>query len=91
MANLELVKSAPKADPIRVMTDALTESARRTEASNKALVEAVKGIVMKASDVNVAAPQVKLQMPESKKPLKWTFTMVRNAEGLLESITAVAG
>ena len=90
MANLELVKSAPKVDPLKVMTGALEESARRTEASNKALIEAVKSMVIKAPDVSVAAPQVKVQMPENKKPTKWTFTMNRNADGLLESITATS-
>ena len=90
MAGLELVKVAPKADPVKIMTGAIDAAARRTEESNKALIEAVKKIVIQAPTVAVAAPQVRVQMPENKKPMKWTFTMVRGADGLLESITAEA-
>jgi TPP-dependent pyruvate/acetoin dehydrogenase alpha subunit len=84
------VVEVQKNDPNKAIAEAISDSTRRSDEQHKALIEAVKGIVMKAPDVSVAAPQVKVQMPENKKPTKWTFTMNRNADGLLESITAIS-
>ena len=84
------VVEVQKTDPNKAIAEAISASVRRSDEQHKALIDAVKSIVTKAPDVSVAAPQVKVQLPENKRPTKWTFTMVRNAEGMLESITAEA-
>ena len=85
----KLIRDEP-IDPNKSVAEALLEVGRRTDASNKALIEAVKGIIMKAPDVQVAAPQVKVQLPANAKPAKWVFKVERDAEGRMTQITATA-
>ncbi len=78
-------------DPNKGVSEAILEAARRTDASNKALIEAVKSIIAKAPEVHVAAPQVKLQMPAAAgRPTKWVFKVERDSQGLMTQITATA-
>jgi hypothetical protein len=77
-------------DPNKSVTEAIVEAARRTDASNKALIDAVKGILAAAPQVQVAAPQVKVQLPANQRPTKWVFKVERDENGLMTSITAEA-
>lgn len=77
-------------DPNRSVAAAILEAAQRTDASNKALIEAVKHIMVQAPQVQVAAPQVKVQLPANQKPTKWVFTVQRDGQGFIETITAEA-
>ena len=88
--NVKLIRDEPL-DPNKSVAEAILEAGRRTDASNKALIDAVKGIIMKAPDIQVAAPQVKVQMPTNAKPTKWVFKVERDAEGRMTQITAEAG
>lgn len=91
LRGVKLAGEIKPVDPNRSVSEAILETGRRTDASNKALIEAVKGILVKAPEVQVAAPQVKVQMPATAKPTKWTFTVERDGDGLMTSITATAG
>lgn len=91
LKGVKLAGEIKPVDPNRSVSEAILEAGRRTDASNRALIEAVKGILVKAPEVQVAAPQVKVQMPAAQKVTKWTFTVERDGDGLMTSITATAG
>lgn len=90
LKGVKLVGEIKPADPNRSVAEAILEAGRRTDESNKALIAAVKSIMVSAPNVAVAAPQVKVQMPATAKPTKWTFTVERDANGLMTQITAEA-
>ena len=77
-------------DPNKGVAEAIIEAGRRTDTSNKALIEAIKSVVMQAPQVQVAAPQVKVQLPAVVKPTKWVFTVHRDEQGLMTTVTAEA-
>lgn len=87
--NVKLVKDEV-ADPNKGVATAIIEAGRRTDESNKALIQAVKSIMMAVPQVQVAAPQVKVQMPANAKPTKWVFTVERDSSGRMTQITAKA-
>ena len=87
--NVKLLRDEP-IDPNKSVAEAIVEAGRRTDESNKALIQAVKSIMMAPPQVQVAAPQVKVQMPASSRPTKWVFKVERDAEGRMTQITAEA-
>jgi len=84
------ILKAVQVDPNKSIAEAVLEAGRRTDASNKALIDAVKSVIMQAPQVQVAAPQVKVQLPAVVKPTKWVFTVHRDEQGLMTQITAEA-
>ena len=84
------IVEVPRIDPNKSVAEAIAEAAKRTDASNKALIDAVKAIMVQAPQVHVAAPQVKVQLPAVAKPTKWVFTVHRDEQGLMTTVTAEA-
>jgi hypothetical protein len=87
--NVKPIRDEP-IDPNKSVSAAIIEAAKRTDDSNKALILAVKDIMMTAPQVHVAAPQVRVQLPANAKPTKWVFSVQRDENGLMTSITAEA-
>ena len=87
-SKLQLVDET-EIDPGQAVADAILQMGRATDASNKALIQAVKSIIM-------APPQVQVVHHETvqavkARPTKWTFKVERDAQGLMTQITATAG
>lgn len=89
-SKLKLVPLAEH-DPNKTLAVAILEAGRRTEESNKALITAVKGIIMAPPQVQVVQHEGK-QVPLAAiaRPTRWTFSMVRDTNGLLTQVTAEA-
>jgi hypothetical protein len=76
-------------DPNAGVAQAIAEAGRRTDESNRALIDAVKGIMMTPPQVQVAAPQVKVQMPA--KVSGWEFTIgYQEIDGFQRPVTITA-
>mgnify|MGYP001193026323 CR=1 FL=1 len=92
LRGVKLTGEIKPVDPNRGIAEAITEAARRTDASNKALIDAVRSIITKAPEVQVVHHEtVQATQAVAKRPAKWTFTVERDEQGLMTSITAVAG
>jgi hypothetical protein len=92
-----VLKSRLKLDPIvkRDPNQGIAEALARSDLSNKALIDAVKGIMMKAPEVQVVqlpaqAQPVPVEQPIIRRPRKWTFTIERDENGLMDGISAKA-
>ena len=85
------LKPIVKANPNQDIAEALA----RNDISNKALIDAVKGIMMKAPEVQVVqlpsqAQPVAAEQPLIRRPRKWVFTVERDEHGLMAGISAKA-
>lgn len=85
------LKPVEKPNPNRDIAEALA----RSDISNKALIDAVKGIMMKAPEVQVVqlpaqAQPIPVEQPVIRRPRKWTFTVERDENGLMSGISAKA-
>ena len=85
------LKPTVKVDPNKGIADALA----RADINNKALIDAVKGIMMKAPEVQVVqlpaqAQPVAAELPVIRRPRKWVFTIERDENGLMAGISAKA-
>lgn len=89
-SKLKLVDE-PEIDPGQAVAEAILQAGRRTDESNKALIAAIKGIIMAPPQVQVVHHETVQPAPAAKpRPTEWTFTVVRDAQGLMTSITARA-
>jgi len=87
--NVKLNSAIEPVDPNAGVAQAIAEAGRRTDESNRALIDAVKGIMMTPPQVQVAAPQVKVQMPN--KVNSWTFTIgYQEIDGFQRPVTITA-
>ena len=77
-------------DPNKSVAAAIIEAGRRTDESNKALIQAVKSIMMAAPQVvhHETKTDVAVAVP---RPTKWTFKVERDQDGLMTQIIAKAG
>lgn len=89
--NIKLVRDEV-IDPNKSVADAVLEAARRTDASNKDLITAIKGIIMAPPQVQIVHHETKtaIAAAPAARPAKWVFTVQRDAEGRMTSITAEA-
>jgi len=88
-SKLKLVDETPE-DPSTAVAAAIVEAARRTDASNKALIEAIKTLIIPAPKVQVIHHETQVPTTAGDRPRKWVFTVARDADGLMTSITAEA-
>lgn len=87
LKNAKIAGEIKPVDPNRGVAEAILEAGRRTDASNKALIDAIK---------NMSAPQVQVVHHETKQtvmtpipvPRRRVFTVERDGAGLLERVVA---
>lgn len=79
-------------DPNKSVAEAVLEAARVTNASNKDLITAIKGIIMAPPQVvHHETKQMLAAAPvQVARPTKWVFTVQRDDAGFMTSITAEA-
>jgi len=87
------LRFTPEPEKIDPVIAAINESTKRTDVNNKALIDAVKTVILSQSQVPAAAPKVEVISPVSapSRPRKWTFTVERDENNLMTRIIAEAG
>lgn len=91
------LKFKPEPEKVDSVAEAIIESAKRTDASNKALIEAVKSIMMAPPQVQVVYPEAKIPAmpipvprqaaPPARIPQRRVFGVNLNAQGVLAHVS----
>jgi len=89
---LRFTPEPEKIDPvIAAISAANSDAAKRADAGNKALIEAIKTVIVTQPQVPQSRAAVVQPTTPPSRPRKWTFTVERDENNLMTRIIAEAG